>query len=98
LDLWIETIGFLGSGCAIAADAMRRMLPLRVAAVLSSVFFLAYGGLIGSMPMIAMELILLPINGFRLLELIRERRAAGSCAAAGDRAIASTARQAGGRA
>ena len=48
MDVWIEAIGFLGTGCAIAADAMRRMLPLRVAAVLSSVFFLAYGGLIGS--------------------------------------------------
>jgi len=98
MDVWIEAIGFLGTGCAIAADAMRRMLPLRVAAVLSSVFFLAYGGLIGSLPMIAMELILLPINGFRLFELVRERAATGSCAPASDRAMASATRQAGGEA
>ena len=80
MDVWIETIGFLGTGCTIGAHAMRRMLPLRIAAVLSSLFFLAYGALIGSAPMIAMELILLPINGFRLLEVVRER---GSAEAAG---------------
>ena len=80
MDVWIETIGFLGTGCTIGAHAMRRMLPLRIAAVLSSVFFLAYGGLIGSLPMIAMELILLPINGFRLLELVRERGSAEAAA------------------
>ncbi len=80
MDVWIETIGFLGTGCTISAHAMRRMLPLRIAAVLSSLFFLAYGALIGSAPMIAMELILLPINGFRLFELVRER---GSAEAAG---------------
>ena len=66
--------------------------------MLSSVFFLAYGGLIGSLPMIAMELILLPINGFRLFELVRERAATGSCAPASDRAMASATRQAGGEA
>jgi energy-converting hydrogenase Eha subunit E len=98
MDVWIEAIGFFGTACAIAADAMRRMLPLRIAAVLSSLFFLAYGVLIGSMPMIAMELILLPINSFRLLELIRDRRAAESCAPPADRAMASPTRQAGGRA
>jgi len=80
MDVWIETIGFLGTGCTVGAHAMRRMLPLRIAAVLSSLFFLAYGALIGSAPMIAMELILLPINGFRLFELVRER---GSAEAAG---------------
>jgi CRP/FNR family cyclic AMP-dependent transcriptional regulator len=74
MAIWIEAIGFCGTACAIAADAMRRMLPLRIVAVLSSLFFLAYGALIGSAPMLAMELILLPINGFRLLELLRERR------------------------
>ena len=74
MGVWIEAVGFLGTGCAVSAYAMRRMLPLRVAAVLSSLFLLAYGALIGSAPMIAMELILLPVNGFRLLELVRGRR------------------------
>jgi hypothetical protein len=77
MDVWIETIGFLGTGCAISAYAMRRMLPLRIAAVLSSLFFFAYGALIGSAPMIAMELILLPVNGLRLFELVREGRGDG---------------------
>ena len=74
MSVWIEAIGFLGTGCTISAYAMRGMQPLRIAAVLSSLFFFAYGVLIGSAPMIAMELVLLPVNGFRLFELLRERR------------------------
>lgn len=71
---WIEMIGFIGSGFAILTYWMREMLALRIAAVLSCLFFIAYAALIGSLPLIAMELVLLPVNAYRLCELLRPPR------------------------
>ena len=64
-------IGYIGTGFTILAYSMRHMLSLRVAAVLSSVALLVYAVLTGSGPIIIMELILLPINSYRLIELLR---------------------------
>lgn len=71
MDFWTETIGFLGSGFAVLTYWMRDMLTLRIAAVLSCLFFIAYAAIIGSLPLLMMETILLPINAYRLLELRR---------------------------
>jgi hypothetical protein len=67
--LWVEALGFVGSGFAIVTYWMRDMLSLRIAAVLSCIFFIAYGAMIASWPLLAMELVLLPVNAWRLFEL-----------------------------
>ena len=72
---WIEVIGFCGSALAILTYWMREMIPLRIAAVAGCVCFLTYGILIGSYPIILMEATLLPINLYRLFELLRPARA-----------------------
>ena len=51
------------------------MLALRVVAILSCIFFFAYAAMIGSYPLILMEATLLPINLYRLVELLRPARA-----------------------
>ena len=71
---WIEVIGFCGSILAIVTYWMRAMIPLRIAAVLGCLCFLAYAVLIGSYPLIMMEATLLPINLYRLAELLRPAR------------------------
>jgi Bacterial inner membrane protein len=71
---WIEVIGFCGSALAILTYWMREMIPLRIVAVLGCVCFLAYALLIGAYPLIVMEAILLPINLYRLAELLRPVR------------------------
>ena len=71
---WIEMIGYCGSALAILTYWMREMIPLRIAAVAGCVCFLAYGFLIGSYPLILMEATLLPINLYRLVELLRPAR------------------------
>ena len=68
---WIEAFGYAGTGFTILAYSMRRLLPLRIVAILSSASFLVYAGLIGSAPLMLMEAALLPINAWRLFELIR---------------------------
>jgi len=68
---WIEVIGFAGSGLAVLTYWMREMLPLRIAAVLGCICFLIYASFMGSYPLIVMEITLLPIDAYRLLELLR---------------------------
>jgi len=73
MTFWIEALGFVGSGFAVLTYWMRDMLWLRIAAVLSCIFFIAYAALIGSYPLLTMELVLLPINACRLAELLRNK-------------------------
>jgi hypothetical protein len=81
MSLWIEAVGFAGGVCTVVAYWMKDMLPLRIAVVTSSVFLLAYAALIGSWPVLLMELVVLPINGLRLCEALRaavQRQDSGS--------------------
>ena len=68
---WIDIVGFAGSGFAVVTYWMRGMLALRLMAVLSCVCFIVYGISIGSYPLLVMEFVLLPINLFRLTQLLR---------------------------
>ena len=53
---------------------MNTMLPLRILAIGSSVFFLIYGLLLQLWPLVGMEATLLPINVYRLWQLLSLRR------------------------
>jgi hypothetical protein len=70
---WVELVGYCGSALAIWTYWMRDIVPLRVVAIIGSVCFLAYGALIGSVPVMMMEVTLLPINSYRLFQLLRSR-------------------------
>ncbi len=78
---WIEAIGYAGTGLTILAYGAKHLIPLRIASILSSLAFLTYGLLSESYPLVLMEVILLPINTFRLLELLFSRRRAEAVAA-----------------
>jgi CRP/FNR family transcriptional regulator, cyclic AMP receptor protein len=71
---WIEAVGYAGTGFTILAYGAKHLIPLRIAAILSSLAFLAYGLLSHSYPLVLMEVVLLPINIFRLYELIAPQR------------------------
>lgn len=73
---WIELVGYAGTGFTVLAYGMKRIVPLRIAAILSSLAFLSYGLLVQSYPLVLMEVMLLPINTFRLVEVLAERRQA----------------------
>ena len=72
--LIIEVLGWLAAGSTVAAYAMKTMIPLRIAAITSSVLFLIYGALAPAWPVFAMEVILLPLNAWRFWQLISIRR------------------------
>lgn len=70
----VEILGWAAAGFTLIAFSMRTMLPLRMAAIASNVFFISYGALAGLTPVLVLHVLLLPFNLLRLLELVRTRR------------------------
>ena len=59
----------VGAGFYAATLLMRTMVPLRILVIVSALFFMAYGALAGAISTFLMYLLLLPINGLRLIQL-----------------------------
>jgi CRP/FNR family cyclic AMP-dependent transcriptional regulator len=67
----IEAIGYCGTLATIATYSMRSIVPLRVAGIASSLFFIAYAAIMGVWPMLLTEFVILPINCLRLFQVLR---------------------------
>lgn len=78
---WIEAVGWLASILTVASYSVATMLPLRLLAIASSVCFAAYAFTLQLWPLLAMELILLPINLYRLWQVLALRGKLGRAAA-----------------
>lgn len=63
-----DTIGFLASGLVLATFCMRSMCALRYIAIASNLAFIAYGYFGGLLPIVALHVLLLPVNIVRLLQ------------------------------
>ena len=77
----IEIIGFIGAALMVATLAMKTMIPLRAAGIISSIFQIAFALLAGITPMLIQHGILLPMNVYRLYEqvmLVRRVRKASN--------------------
>lgn len=70
---WIEAVGWLASFLTVASYSVGTMLPLRILAISSSVCFALYSLSLQLWPLLAMELILLPINIFRFWQVLSLR-------------------------
>lgn len=68
---WIEAIGYCGTIATIATYSMKTIVPLRIAGIASSVFFISYSTILGVWPMLATELVILPLNCLRLYQILR---------------------------
>jgi hypothetical protein len=71
----VELLGWAAAAFTLLAFSMRTMLPLRMAAIASNIFFIGYGALGGLTPVFVLHVLLLPFNVLRLVELVRTRRA-----------------------
>jgi hypothetical protein len=69
-----EALGCLASGLVLLTFGVRTMLPMRVAAIGSNLAFIAYGLALDLSPIWVLHGILLPLNTYRLLELLRRAR------------------------
>ena len=72
-------LALIGATFFVATLLMRTMVPLRVTGIISDVFFIGYGVLSGTVTTLILYILLLPINIFRLgqmLKLVKRARVA----------------------
>ena len=68
----VDALGFAAATLTLVAFAQRTMLSMRIAALGANVFFIAYGLLGHYLPVLALHLVLLPLNVVRLGEQMRK--------------------------
>jgi CRP-like cAMP-binding protein len=69
-----ELAGYLAAVLVFLSFYMKTMVPLRVIGICSNCAFIAYGYLGGLYPVLVLHLILLPLNGLRLHQMLRLTR------------------------
>jgi CRP-like cAMP-binding protein len=68
---WVEAIGWLGAALAITGSAMKTIIPLRVVGIATNFVGLAFALAMWNKPGIVVNLILLPLNSVRLVQMLR---------------------------
>lgn len=68
---WAEVLGYLGASLVILAQSRKRMLTLRCLGITANVAFIVYGVVAEVFPQVALHAVLLPLNVYRLQELVR---------------------------
>ena len=66
-----EIAGYLAAVLVFLTFYMKTMIPLRIIGICSNSMFIIYGSLDGLYPVLVLHLILLPLNGLRLREMLR---------------------------
>ncbi len=84
MTLLIELTGWIAAALTFVAYSCRTMLPLRMSAVAANVFFATYGALTGIWPTLVLHLALLPLNGYRLWQIVDLTRRARAASRTGD--------------
>jgi hypothetical protein len=69
---WMDCIG-LGAGLfVILAFYMREQRSLRVCAIVSNILFVIYGAALSLWPIFLLHALLLPLNAYRLTQVLRD--------------------------
>jgi CRP/FNR family transcriptional regulator, cyclic AMP receptor protein len=78
---YVQVIGYTAAGLGVLMFAMQTMIPLRITGLAHNVGQIAFGLLAGVYPTVIQHTILLPLNSYRLyemLQLIRQVKAASN--------------------
>jgi CRP/FNR family transcriptional regulator, cyclic AMP receptor protein len=67
---WVEALGWFGAALAIAGSAMKTIIPLRCIGIATNVVGLIYAYSMDLYPSMTVNLILLPLNGLRLYQML----------------------------
>ncbi len=71
---YIELFGWAAAATTFASHSMKTMLPLRLAAICANLLFITYGTLNSALPVLVLHIGLLPLNCFRLVQIVRTTR------------------------
>lgn len=64
-------VGYLGSMLMFSTFWMRTMIPLRIAAIAGNLAMATYAILAGLYPMVGLQILMLPVNIYRLVQMRR---------------------------
>jgi CRP/FNR family transcriptional regulator, cyclic AMP receptor protein len=70
-----SAIGFIASGLVLATFGMKDMINLRIVAICSNIAFIVYGFVLDLPPILILHVMLLPLNGWRLMGVLKQRSA-----------------------
>lgn len=79
----VEMLGYLGALLTLATFSMKTMLHLRVVGIASNAAFIAYGLSSDVYPVLLLHVVLLPLNTWRLRQLLRLTRQIRNAAQSG---------------
>ena len=65
-----EILGYIAAVLVFMTFSMKTMVPLRTVGIASNIFFIAYGYLNPAYPLLVLHLALLPLNIFRLNQML----------------------------
>src|SRR5437868_7724453 len=65
-----DALGYIAAFLVFLTFSMKTMVPLRIAGLMSNVFFIAYGYLAPAYPLLVLHCALLPLNTFRLVQML----------------------------
>ena len=68
---WVDGLGYLGALITLGTYSTKRMIPLRIVGMCANCVFISYGLLEPVYPQLLLHSILLPLNAFRLREMLR---------------------------
>ena len=68
---WVDLLGYAASVSVLLTFCMSTMVPLRVVAIGSNVLFATFGALAHIYPVLALHVLLLPVNTARLVQAMR---------------------------
>ena len=71
---WIEAFGYLGALMTLATFSMKTMLHLRMVGIVANLAFITYGVLDHVYPVLMLHMTLLPLNVWRLWQLLQMTR------------------------
>jgi len=67
---FVDVLGYAAGAAVIGTYSMRTMIPLRIVGLLSNALFISYGFLAQATPVLVLHLILLPLNAWRLRQMV----------------------------
>lgn len=70
--MFITLLGWTAAALVLATFCCRRMVTLRMVAIASNIAFVGYGGLAHLWPILALHVLMLPLNGWRLSDALTE--------------------------
>ena len=78
-----DALGYIAAVLVFLTFSMKTIIPLRIVGICSSAFFVAYGYVAPAYPVLILHIALLPLNVFRLQQMLTLVRQVGA-ATAGD--------------